>query len=91
MSITLPAMVELIPMTPYKACYFSKNEKCRPLTVESLLKTNFSSESLFFAYLSACGTGQIPDGSSIDENIHIANAFHLAGLRHVVGTLQSVE
>ncbi|KAH6982579.1 hypothetical protein EDB80DRAFT_544943, partial [Ilyonectria destructans] len=43
------------------------------------------------AYLSACGTGQILDEGSVDESIHLANACQLAGFRHVVGTLWSVD
>ncbi|KAJ5369324.1 TPR domain-containing protein [Penicillium cataractarum] len=62
-----------------------------PFTVESLLETNLSSKSSFFAYLSACGTGQILDEMSVDESIHLASAFQLAGFRHVIGTLWSVD
>lgn len=43
-----------------------------------------------FAYLSACSTGQ---GSlfQADQAIHLASAFQLAGYRHVVATLWSVN
>ncbi|KAH6984213.1 CHAT domain-containing protein [Ilyonectria sp. MPI-CAGE-AT-0026] len=62
-----------------------------PFTVASLLETNLISQPPFLAYLSACGTGQILDEGSVDESIHLANACQLAGFRHVVGTLWSVD
>ncbi|KAI7762750.1 hypothetical protein LZL87_008191 [Fusarium oxysporum] len=62
-----------------------------PLTVASLLETNLSSRSPFFAYLSACGTGQVRDKKSLDESIHLTRAFQLAGFRHVIGTLWEVN
>ncbi|KAK4071592.1 hypothetical protein Purlil1_13349 [Purpureocillium lilacinum] len=62
-----------------------------PLTVASLLETNLSAKAPFLAYLSACGTGQVLDDGSVDESIHLANAFQLAGFRHVIGTLWSVD
>ncbi|KAL6827279.1 CHAT domain-containing protein [Trichoderma sp. SZMC 28015] len=62
-----------------------------PLTVASLLETDLSSNPPFLAYLSACGTGQIIDENYVDESIHLVNAFQLAGFRHVIGTLWSVE
>jgi tetratricopeptide (TPR) repeat protein len=62
-----------------------------PFTVESLLETDLVSKPSFLAYLSACGTGQILDETSVDESIHLASAFELAGFRHVIGTLWSVD
>ncbi|EJT69166.1 hypothetical protein GGTG_13275 [Gaeumannomyces tritici R3-111a-1] len=62
-----------------------------PFTVASLLETNLTSKPPFLAYLSACGTGQILNEDSVDESIHLANACQLAGFRHVVGTLWSVD
>ncbi|KAM5342910.1 hypothetical protein ACJ41O_013876 [Fusarium nematophilum] len=61
-----------------------------PFTVASLLETNLTLKPPFLAYLSACGTGQILDEGSVDESI-LANACQLAGFRHVVGTLWSVD
>lgn len=63
----------------------------RPLTVGSLLETNLVAKSPFLAYLSACGTSQILDNRVVDENIHLASAFQLAGFRHVIGTLWEVD
>lgn len=42
------------------------------------------------AYLSACGT-RIPGVATPDEGMHLTGAFHLAGYRHVVGTLWPVN
>lgn len=36
-------------------------------------------------------TGQILNETSVDESIHLASAFHLAGFRHVIDTLWSVD
>ncbi|KAJ5413883.1 CHAT domain-containing protein [Penicillium cosmopolitanum] len=62
-----------------------------PFTVARLLETNLASNPPFLAYLSACGTGQTLDETSVDESIHLASAFELAGFRHVIGTLWSVD
>jgi CHAT domain-containing protein len=62
-----------------------------PFTVARLLETDLASNPPFLAYLSACGTGQILDETSVDESIHLASAFELAGFRHVMGTLWSVD
>ncbi|KAH7124506.1 TPR domain-containing protein [Dactylonectria macrodidyma] len=63
-----------------------------PFTVASLLDTNLTSQPPFLAYLSAaCGTGQILDEGSVGESIHLVNAYQLAGFRHVVGTLWSID
>ncbi|MCJ1324082.1 hypothetical protein MMC10_000744 [Thelotrema lepadinum] len=62
-----------------------------PLTVADLLSTNIRKSSPFLAYLSACGTGQIKDERSFDENIHLISACQLAGFRHVIGTLWEVN
>lgn len=56
-----------------------------------MLETKLQVRQTFLAYLSACGTSQIRDMRSVDENIHLANAFQLAGFRHVIGTLWDVD
>jgi len=62
-----------------------------PLTVSTLMAMNLRERSPFLAYLSACGTGRIQDGSFADESIHLIGACHIAGFRHVVGTLWEVN
>ncbi|KAL4962589.1 CHAT domain-containing protein [Aspergillus stella-maris] len=61
------------------------------LAVADLLEMNLRKYSPFLAYLSACGTGQIKDERFLDESIHLISAFQLAGFRHVIGTLWSVN
>ncbi|KAL4775821.1 CHAT domain-containing protein [Aspergillus nidulans var. acristatus] len=61
------------------------------LTVAGLLEINLREHAPFLAYLSACGTGQIKNEKLIDESIHLISAFQLAGFRHVIGTLWSVN
>jgi CHAT domain-containing protein len=38
-------------------------------------------------YLSACSTADREDGTLVDEGIHVASSFQLAGFRNVIGTL----
>lgn len=61
------------------------------LTVADLRDLNLWQNAPFLAYLSACNTSQIKDGSLFDENVHLVSAFQLAGFRHVVGTLWEVQ
>ncbi|KAK7920707.1 CHAT domain-containing protein [Apiospora marii] len=62
-----------------------------PLTVESLLEMDLQHHAPFLAYLSACGSGEVRDAGSVDESIHLSSACQLAGFRHVIGTLWSVD
>ncbi|KAJ5381029.1 CHAT domain-containing protein [Penicillium cataractarum] len=79
------------PGEPLHSQLLLEDWETQPLTVESLLEINLSSNPPFLAYLSACGTGQVINKTSIDENIHLASAYQLAGFRHVIGTLWSVD
>ncbi|KAI9452960.1 CHAT domain-containing protein [Lactarius psammicola] len=40
-----------------------------------------------FAFLSACHTAEVTDGSSADEGLHLAAAVQYCGFRSVVGTM----
>jgi hypothetical protein len=55
------------------------------LTVEDLQSLNYQLAQI--AYLSACSTAEVGACSLIDESIHLASTFQLAGFRHVIGTL----
>jgi hypothetical protein len=58
-----------------------------PLTVAEISATRLTGG---LAYLSACETG-LPSPDLINEAVHVTGAFHLAGFRHVVGTLWPVN
>ncbi|WP_433723733.1 CHAT domain-containing protein [Nocardia sp. CA-129566] len=60
----------------------------KPFTVVDLARMNLGAADL--AYLSACSTTQ---GSPFlaDEGVHLTAAIHLAGYRHVIGTLWPIN
>jgi CHAT domain-containing protein len=60
-----------------------------PLTVASLVPVNLSRAQL--AYLSARSTAVTVNNELIDEVIHLATAFQVAGFPHVVGTLWEIS
>ncbi|KUL21386.1 CHAT domain-containing protein [Streptomyces regalis] len=60
----------------------------RPLTVEQI--SNLELLHAEMAYLSACDTS-MPNIKATDEALHITAALQLAGYRHVIGTLWSVN
>ncbi|KAK2773196.1 TPR domain-containing protein [Colletotrichum kahawae] len=79
------------PTDPLQSHLLLKDHQSNPLTVGNLFETNLRSRQPFLAYLSACGTGEIQDPRAVDESIHLASAFQLAGFRHVVGSLWNVD
>lgn len=77
---------------PMRSQLLLEDHAAAPLTVGGVLEANFTHDPPFLAYLSACGTGQVRgDDGSVDEAVHLAAAFQLAGFRHAVGTLWEVE
>ncbi|NYH51401.1 hypothetical protein HNR06_000990 [Nocardiopsis arvandica] len=60
-----------------------------PLTVAELGAVRLDRARL--AYLSACSTASTTTVDLLDEAIHVASAFQLAGFPHVVGTLWEVN
>ncbi|TCO49794.1 CHAT domain-containing protein [Actinocrispum wychmicini] len=60
-----------------------------PLTVAHLDPVDLDRAQL--AYLSACDTALSTAGGFLDEAIHLASAFQLAGFPHVIGTLWAVD
>lgn len=79
------------PSQPLRSHLLLEDHETDPLTVESLLDMKLHRLGPFLAYLSACGTSQSLDDHSLDENIHLSSACQLAGFRHVIGTLWSVD
>jgi hypothetical protein len=59
-----------------------------PLTVRQI--SSLHVQHAYLAYLSACTTA-MGDADLIDESVHMASAFQLAGFKHVVGTLWPVS
>jgi CHAT domain-containing protein len=58
-----------------------------PLTVEDIRALTVRGG---LAYLSACSTKATVQ-HLLDESVHLANAFHLAGYRYVIGTLWPID
>jgi tetratricopeptide (TPR) repeat protein len=58
------------------------------LTVSDIARLRLDDAAI--AYLSACDTG-VPRENLDDEALHVAGAFHIAGFRHVIGTLWSIK
>ncbi|ENH75579.1 hypothetical protein FOC1_g10005553 [Fusarium oxysporum f. sp. cubense race 1] len=76
---------------PSKSCLLLEDWENDSLKVSDLLDMNIRRKAPFLAYLSACGTGQIKDKTSFDENINLISACQIAGFRHVIGTLWNVQ
>ncbi|MGP4052626.1 CHAT domain-containing protein [Streptomyces sp. 2A115] len=58
-----------------------------PLTVADITALDLTAD---LAFLSACDTS-VTAPRLVDESLHITGAFHLAGYRHVIGTLWRVD
>ena len=58
------------------------------LTVAEIAQLDLPDADL--AFLSACNTTDTAP-RLVDEAVHITGAFHLAGYRHVIGTLTPVN
>lgn len=73
------------PKNPLQSQLLLKDYKANPFTVSDIIGMNLKDSQ--FAFLSACHTasGRLQD--MLDENMHIAGAFQLAGFSHVIGTL----
>ncbi|QBI53036.1 CHAT domain protein [Streptomonospora litoralis] len=77
------------PTDPSQSRLLLYDHARNPLTVTSLGPLRLEGARL--AYLSACSTAAIKTGDLIDEAIHVASAFQLAGFPHVVGTLWEIN
>jgi hypothetical protein len=79
------------PLDPSRSCLLLEDWKESPLTVGDLRDYKIQESSPFLGYLSACSTSANKVGRLVDEEIHLASAFQLAGFRHVIGTLWEVS
>jgi hypothetical protein len=77
-----------IPDDPSRSFLLLTDYREDPLTVASLTEIRLHRAQL--AYLSACQTARNASPELLDEAIHLASAFQLAGYPHVIGTLWSV-
>ena len=55
------------------------------LTLLEIVRANLPSAE--FAFLSACHTAEVTEGSVVDEGLHLAAAVQYCGFRSVVGTM----
>jgi CHAT domain-containing protein len=74
---------------PSKSRLLLQDWKEDPLSVADITALNLRKAA--FAYLSACSAADVQVESLIDEGIHLAGAFQLAGFPSVVGTLWHIS
>ncbi|MGK8522353.1 CHAT domain-containing protein [Nocardia asteroides] len=73
------------PADPSRSHLLLHDHDTDPLTVAELAPVHLDHARL--AYLSACETALTANTRLLDEAIHLASAFQLAGYPHVIGTL----
>ncbi|GGT65354.1 CHAT domain-containing protein [Actinomadura citrea] len=76
------------PADPSQSRLLLHDWKSAPLTVAALAPVDHDRARL--AYLSACSTAVTRDTQLLDESIHLASAFQLAGFPHVIATLWTI-
>ena len=72
---------------PARSRLILTDHEAAPFTVADLTSLSLDAD---LAFLSACSTS-VTAPRLVDEALHITGAFHLAGFRHVVGTLWPVS
>jgi CHAT domain-containing protein len=77
------------PDDPSKSRLLLQDWKDDPLSVADITALNL--RNVAFAYLSACSAADSRVESLLDEGIHLAGAFLLAGFPSVVGTLWHIS
>lgn len=77
------------PIDPSNSRLLLHDHQIDPLTAASLTTVNLTYARL--VYLSACRTAFSSTLDLIDESVHLASAFQLAGFQHVIGTLWEIE
>ncbi|MBB6473673.1 CHAT domain-containing protein [Sphaerisporangium rubeum] len=77
------------PTDPSSSHLLLGDDRTDPLTVTALAPLALDQARL--AYISACSTGVTTTTHLLDEAIHLASAFQLAGFPHVIATLWRVN
>lgn len=77
------------PLKPAQSALLIGKECEERLTINDL--DTVTSQRARVVFLSACSTAELKQHSLVDESIHLASTFQLAGFQHVIGTLWSVE
>jgi len=77
------------PADPSRSHLLLHDHATAPLTVASLAPVRLEHAQL--AYLSACRTAFHDTEQLLDEAIHLATAFQLAGFPHVIATLWEIQ
>jgi CHAT domain len=77
------------PTDPSRSVLLLHDHGEDPLTVAALAPIALDHARL--AYLSACSTALTAHTDLLDEAIHLASAFQLAGFPHVIGTLWPIN
>ena len=67
---------------PFEAGFELHEER---LTLLKIVRANLPTAE--FAFLSACHTAEVTEGSIVDEGLHLAAAVQYSGFRSVVGTM----
>ena len=73
------------PNDPLRSSLLLQDCKTNPLDLKVITEQRLPKAQL--AYLSACETSKVQARSFLNESLHIASAFQIAGFPHVVGTL----
>ncbi|MFI6056125.1 CHAT domain-containing protein [Streptomyces violascens] len=77
------------PYQPSRSWLLLQDHQRDPLTAASLATVVLDQAQL--AYLSACSTAATQPVRLLDESIHLASAFQVAGFPHVISTLWEID
>jgi tetratricopeptide (TPR) repeat protein len=77
------------PVEPAKSALILGRELEQRLSLKDL--DAITHDNAQIAYLSACSTAESKVQNLVDESIHLASTFQLAGFQHVIGTLWGAD
>lgn len=77
------------PSDPSRSRLLLLDHERDPFTIDSLGPVALDNAQL--AYLSACSTGSPAAIGLLDESVHLASAFQIAGFPHVISTLWEID